>query len=121
MTFQAFLMVFLGGGFGSMLRFGISLGVQKSTLELPIATLFANVLACLIMLAVLKLTSINSLSETTRLLVFTGFCGGLSTFSTFSLETAALLRQGSVAWAIINILVSVLLCLGILLFAYKKA
>lgn len=121
MTFQAFLMVFLGGGLGSLLRYGISLGVQKSTIELPMATLLANVFACLVMLMVLKLSSISSITETTRLLIFTGFCGGLSTFSTFSLETAALLRQGSVVWAIINIVVSVLLCVGILLFAYKKA
>ncbi|MEX1190247.1 MAG: CrcB family protein, partial [Bacteroidia bacterium] len=61
------------------------------------------------------------LSNSLRLMILTGFCGGLSTFSTFSYETATLFKQGDAFWAILNIAISVILCVGILFIAYKKA
>ena len=55
-----------------------------------------------------------------NLVIITGFCGGFSTFSTFSYETVALLKQGSVMWAIANILISVLVGIAIIYFLLIK-
>jgi CrcB protein len=113
------LLVFLGGGTGSVLRLLISgIVIKNNNIPLPYATLAANVLACFVMAVALKLSS--NVSESIRLFVLVGFCGGLSTFSTFSLETATLIRSGQMSWAIFNILISVILCLGILLIALRK-
>ena len=103
--------VFIGGGIGSILRYLIGLQFSKSTLSLPIATLFANLISCFIFAIALwafnaKLQSNSSL----KLFLLTGICGGLSTFSTFSYETFELLKQQNYMWASANILLSVLLC-----------
>lgn len=120
MNWQSVLAVFLGGGLGSIVRFGISLLAMRSTLALPVSTLLANLLACLIMFVGIKTTQATGMQESVRLLVMTGFCGGLSTFSTFSLETAQLLRDGAASWAILNSVLSVLLCVGILFLAIRN-
>ena len=103
--------VFLGGGIGSVIRYLLGISFSKSTLSLPIATLSANIISCLIF--GISLWAFNSkLQENSNLKVFllTGICGGLSTFSTFSYETFELFRQQNYIWASANILVSVLLC-----------
>lgn len=112
--------VFIGGGLGSVLRYLLSIFVGKTSLSLPIATLFANVIACLILVLTIKLSEVISINPNLRLLIIIGFCGGLSTFSTFSFETAALIRQGQGLWAIANILISILLCIGIFYVALRK-
>ena len=59
----------------------------------------------------------NSLA---KLVIITGFCGGFSTFSTFSYETVELLKQGNVTWAVSNILISVLVGVGLIYFLLIK-
>ena len=89
------LLVFAGGGFGSILRYII--GKYLNTLEnaLPYGTLLANLLGSLLigLLAgyFIKLTTI---SDNYSLFLITGFCGGFTTFSAFTLENQVLLKNG---------------------------
>jgi len=105
------LPVFVGGGLGAMVRFAFSLIVVNHLKSfLPIATLGANLLAILIM--GLTLYYSESKFETypwIRAFVVIGFCGGLSTFSTFSFETVLLLKGHHWVYALGNVFVSVVL------------
>ena len=49
-----------------------------------------------------------------------GFCGGLSTFSTYSLETFELLKNGSFGWALLNFMMSTLVCISVIYVVYRK-
>ena len=119
MNLNNFLWVFLGGGLGSVIRFILSIWISKSEQEgIPLATLLANVGACILM--ALTFRFLSPLSETARLFLFVGFCGGLSTFSTFSMETISMIKCGQLSWAMGNILLNVLLCLGVLFFMIRK-
>lgn len=105
------LPIFVGGGLGAIVRFSISvLVVNNMKSFLPLATLFANLLAILIM--GLTLYYVESKFETypwLRAFVLIGFCGGLSTFSTFSFETVMLLKGYHWGFALGNVIISVIL------------
>jgi CrcB protein len=118
---QNILLVFIGGGLGSLARFGVSSGVKLfPELNFPVATLIANVLSCLVMGITLMLISEKMYDQSVRLFVIAGFCGGFSTFSTFSLETLELIRKGNTLFAAANITVSLVLCLVVLAAFVKK-
>jgi CrcB protein len=110
------LWVFIGGGLGSLARYSISLLMGKWTLDaFPWATLISNILAT----GILGLTLYFFVSKWQDQswiypLIAVGFCGGFSTFSTFSNETLQLITSGNYLIAGLNVLISVVSGLAIL-------
>lgn len=111
------LYVFIGGGLGSLIRYALTrMGNKYHFFSFPAATLLSNVAACFI-LGIITGYFLNTAKEndTVRLLIATGFCGGFSTFSTFTSETFMLWRKGEVMLASANVLLSLILCFAALL------
>jgi fluoride exporter len=113
------LLVFLGGGLGSLARYGISLIVNDLNPKFPFATLVSNVVACFLIGAITASVTKGNLTDAQRLLLATGFCGGFSTFSTFSNETLQLAQNGQLLTAFGNIILSVTLCLAATFLALR--
>ncbi|MBX2828401.1 MAG: fluoride efflux transporter CrcB [Flavobacteriaceae bacterium] len=89
------LLVFLGGGFGSTLRYGLGKYLNSSVTGIPYGTFAANILGSLLIGVILGMAAKNEyLSENTILLLATGFCGGFTTFSTFAYENHVFLKNG---------------------------
>ena len=116
---MSFLLVFLGGGLGSLGRYGLALWLQPLARRFPWATLAANGLACLVLGCVLGLQLRTGLPASWRLLLATGFCGGFSTFSTFTAETWQLWQNGQAGLALINTAGSLTVCCGCLILGIK--
>lgn len=89
---MTYVWVFVGGGLGSLCRYGFGQWLNKGG-NYPWGTLVANGLACIILGVLVGWVSKNNLSTEARLLLMTGFCGGFSTFSTFSNELVQMLRH----------------------------
>lgn len=89
------LLVFLGGGFGSVLRFIIGKWLNNSENGLPYGTFAANIIGSLLIGIILGLAAKNdTLTQSQTLLLATGFCGGFTTFATFAYENHVFLRSG---------------------------
>ncbi|WP_374357404.1 fluoride efflux transporter CrcB [Chitinimonas sp.] len=92
----------VGAALGAVLRWGLSLWLNPLLPRLPFGTLAANLLGgYLIGVAVAFFAQHGNLPPEWRLLVVTGFLGGLTTFSTFSAEVVGLLGQGQTGWALL--------------------
>jgi fluoride exporter len=91
----------LGGSLGSLLRWWLGMSFNALFPTMPPGTLTANLVGGYIIgVAVAFFGTYTAIAPEWRLLVITGFCGGLTTFSTFSAEITALLQQGRVLWAL---------------------
>ena len=89
------LFVFIGGGFGSVLRFVIGKWLNNSENGIPYGTFVANILGSLLIGVILGYAAKNdALSQNSTLLLATGFCGGFTTFSTFAYENHIFLKSG---------------------------
>ena len=95
------LAIFVGAGFGALLRAGLNFWPINSTSVIPMGTLLSNMVGgYLIGLAVAFFGNNPGLSPEWRLLVVTGFLGGLTTFSSFSAEVVGFMQRGEFTWAL---------------------
>lgn len=101
------LLVLIGGGIGSLSRYGISLlAVQLFGTKFPWGTLIVNLSGCFLIGLSFALADrgLNIMNPSIRLFFMTGFLGGLTTFSTFGLETANSMRAGTHLVTMANVL-----------------
>ena len=97
---KSILAISIGASLGALLRWWLGLALNSLFPTVPPGTLAANLVGgYLVGLAIAFFATYSALAPEWRLLVITGFCGGLTTFSTFSAEIVTLLQQGRAAWA----------------------
>ncbi|HTW74710.1 MAG TPA: fluoride efflux transporter CrcB [Steroidobacteraceae bacterium] len=97
---KSIIAISLGASGGALLRWALGLRFNAIFPTVPLGTLAANLIGGYIIgAAAAFFTAFSALAPEWRLVVVTGFCGGLTTFSTFSAEVSALLQQGRLAWA----------------------
>ena len=110
---KSFLLVFLGGGLGSALRYLVASDMNQYSKVLPYGTFTVNILGCLLIGMILGYAQKeNTLTSNQTLLLATGFCGGFTTFSAFANENLELIKNGDIfnfsVYTIGSILVGVL-------------
>lgn len=89
----------LGAALGALLRWWFGLRLNSMLPQMPLGTLVANLVAAYVVgVGMAAFAGMPQLSPQWRLFIITGFCGGLSTFSTFSAEVVALLQRGEYGW-----------------------
>ncbi len=124
MSVSTCLLVMLGGAVGTLLRYLISVWTTGSPHQLPWGTIAINIAGSFVIGFFGTLTLASGrfpVSENVRLLVMVGVCGGFTTFSSFSLQTFDLLRNGFVMRAAVNVVGSVVLCLGAVALGHAVA
>lgn len=105
---NAVFAISLGASVGALMRWQLGLWLNEHFPTLPPGTLVANILGGYIIgLAIAYFAHASDLSPEWRLLVITGFCGSLTTFSTFSAEVVTLLQAGRIGWAATTIAVHI--------------
>lgn len=108
------LYIFIGGGLGSLARYGVG-QINFLQNKLPLGTLTANILACIILgITLYFIKDKIDGSIFIKYFLVIGFCGGFSTFSTFSLETVQLFKDGMLSYALANVFLSITVAVCIL-------
>ncbi|MBM3419183.1 MAG: CrcB family protein [Bacteroidetes bacterium] len=116
---MTWLLVFVGGGIGSLMRFGLSKANFLKFENFPLATLLTNILASVFLGLFVWLSLKFGKNECYWSFFAVGICGGFSTFSTFSMENVELIQGGNYLYAIVNITASLLLT-GLTFFLIVK-
>lgn len=113
--------IFIGGGLGALLRYGVSSFVGKiNPSDFPVATFISNVVASLILgVTIAFLRHKTQTSDAWYAFLVIGICGGFSTFSSFAKENLELFEKGNVFLGVLNILVSVVLCIAAVYFGKR--
>lgn len=107
-----YLSIALGGAVGSLLRYLIGGAVQRmSASGFPSGTMFVNISGCFLVGILVRQFLNMQISPDLRALLIVGFCGGFTTFSTFSAETLGLIEGGEYGRAAGYVVLSVGLCL----------
>ncbi len=114
-----YLMIFLGGGFGAMTRYAVSIYFVSHHPSFPWGTFIANIVASFILGLLIGMNLKLDLSQNLNLLLMTGFCGGFSTFSTFSAESFELLKIGHFSSAMIYVFASLLTGIAMVFLGIK--
>lgn len=118
------LLVAVGGAVGSMARYQIGSMVlaRTETWAFPLGTFIVNVLGCLIAGLLIGVAEYrNFLTPDLRILIFTGFLGGFTTFSAFGVETVALIERAQYGMAAFYVISSVVCGVAVLLGAVRLA
>jgi CrcB protein len=98
---RSFVAVSVGGALGCLFRWYLAILLNRYFPELPPGTLAANLIGCYVIgVAIAFFTTYPTFAPEWRLLLTTGFCGGLTTFSTFSAEVVMLLQSGRSIFAV---------------------
>ena len=115
MSFTTCLLVMIGGALGTLARYAVSTLASPISGQLPWGTIIINITGSFVigLFGTLTLASgRHPVSENVRLFVMIGLCGGYTTFSSFSLQTLDLMRNGAMTRAMVNVAASVVLCIA---------
>jgi len=109
---MAYFLVILGGGIGALLRY-LSTQLVNSAVktQFSFGTVFVNCVGALLIGFLISFFDLHLLNPKLKLLLITGFLGGYTTFSAYSLETVQYFLNGNIKYAVINILINNVLCI----------
>lgn len=105
------VLVAIGGGVGSVVRYSVAAWCQArwASVTFPLATAIVNIVGCLLIGIVMQLAETQRISAGNKLLIVTGFLGGLTTFSTFGFDTWRCWYTAGWRWGLFNVGVNVVL------------
>jgi CrcB protein len=124
MSFTTCLIVMAGGALGTLGRYVLSVLALPISGQMPWGTIVINITGSFLIGFFGTLTLAHGrfpISENWRLFVMIGICGGYTTFSSFSLQTLDLMRQGALTRAAVNVAASVVLCVAAVAVGHQLA
>jgi len=107
-----FIYIVIGGGIGALLRYFTSQFVNNLyNKNFSLGTVFVNCIGALLIGFLINIFDLYGINTKYKLLIITGFLGGYTTFSTYSIETVNYFMNGNIKYGIINILLNNILCI----------